>query len=283
MARVRHEPPAPVRVQVGAGLAELLPDADDPEARWLVVDGVPQSHVDLGDPTQLSFEYVRLLGDVVDVRPPGPLRVLHLGGGACTLPRYVAATRPGSTQLVLEVDAGLVALVREHLGVQGFALKVADALATVPRLADASSELVVADLFHGATLPAAVTTTAWAAEVRRVVAPGGAYAVNLADGPGLAFVRRQVTTLRTAFEHLVLLAEPGVLRGRRFGNVVLASSDLPWDLATLRRRAARAAGTARVVAGSELDALAGDARPVEPGDPVVVPVPPPEVFVTGRR
>jgi spermidine synthase len=43
------------------------------------------------------------------------VHALHLGGGALTLPRYLAHTRPGSRQLVAEVDDALTDLVREHL------------------------------------------------------------------------------------------------------------------------------------------------------------------------
>jgi hypothetical protein len=88
-----------VRAEVDHGRAELVADPDSPLAWTLLVDGTAQSHVDLGDPTHLEFEYVRRIGhllDALDPPPPSPLRVLHLGGGAWTLPRYVAATRPRS-------------------------------------------------------------------------------------------------------------------------------------------------------------------------------------------
>src|SRR5215475_15463726 len=96
---------------------EVLGDLDRPASWMLLADGVPQSHVDLSDPTYLDFEYVRRLGHLVDLAAPAgqPIRVLHLGGGALTLARYVAATRPGSSQLAVEADGALVELVREWL------------------------------------------------------------------------------------------------------------------------------------------------------------------------
>ena len=112
----------PVDSGTGAqGGAELLRDADRPAAWVLLVDGVAQSHVDLDDPRYLDFEYVRRLGHVIDTAaPPGQqLRVLHLGAGALTLARYVAATRPGSAQLAVDADAALVDLVRRRLPVRG--------------------------------------------------------------------------------------------------------------------------------------------------------------------
>src|SRR5918912_1486840 len=120
MARRRREraeilPPGPTPVL--GGTAELLGDADR-EGSWvLLVDGTPQSHVDLDDPAHLEFEYVRRMGHVLDLagEEGRPLDVVHLGGGALTLPRYVAVTRPGSRQRVVEIDERLTDLVRTHL------------------------------------------------------------------------------------------------------------------------------------------------------------------------
>src|SRR5687768_17980560 len=83
----------------------------------LLVEGTPQSHVDLDDPSHLEFEYVRRMGHVLDLAAEEgrPIDVVHLGGGALTLPRYVAATRPGSRQRVVELDEPLTALLRAHL------------------------------------------------------------------------------------------------------------------------------------------------------------------------
>src|SRR5881409_1200048 len=79
---------------VDGGLAQLIPDWDRRRAWTLLIDGAPQSHVDLDDPAYLSFEYQRRFGHVVDlVAPPGrPVHAVHLGGGAFTLASYVAAT-----------------------------------------------------------------------------------------------------------------------------------------------------------------------------------------------
>lgn len=275
MARRRPEPTAG-RYPVDRGTAELLQDADRDTGWELDVEGVPQSYVDTADPTHLEFEYVRLVGDVLDLLPEGPLDTLHLGGGACTLARYVAATRPSSRQLVVEADAGLAELVREQFGTAGFRLRVGDARAELTALPDDGSDAVVGDVFDGAALPPHASTLEHLREVRRVLRPGGTYVVNVADGSPLAFARAQAATLSAVFPHTVLLADPGVLRGRRFGNVVLAGSAVPLPLDGLRRRAARAAGTARVV--DDLVAFAGGARPVTDATAAPAPLPPPAVF-----
>ncbi len=137
--------------------AELLRDADRPNAWVLLIDGVAQSHVDLDDPTYLDFEYVRRLGHVIDTAaPPGqPLRVLHLGAGALTLARYVAATRPRSSQVAVEVDPELVELIRSRLplGRARLRVRVGDARAVLERLWPGSFDVVIADVFAGGRTP----------------------------------------------------------------------------------------------------------------------------------
>lgn len=269
----------PVTVPVAAGLAELVPDADHDDGWWLSVNGVPQSYVDTADPTHLEFEYVRMIGDVLDVLPPGPLAAVHLGGGGCTLPRYVAATRPSSRQLVLEYDEALAALVREQLGCDGFKLRVADARAGLAALRPDEADVVVGDVFAGAALPVSLTSVEFVREVKSILRPTGTYVVNLADGSPLSFSRSQVATLQSVFSHVVVLAEPGVLRGRRFGNVVVAASDVELDVMALRRRSARAIGTARVLADDDVESFRGGAKPVTDATAGPTPVPPPEIFI----
>jgi spermidine synthase len=272
--------PAAGRWPVRFGTAELLRDLDRDDAWLLTVDGVAQSYVDLSDPTHLEFDYVRLMGDVVDVVAPAgrPLSVVHLGGGGCTLARYVAATRPGSTQVVVEADEPLVALVRASFGTAGFRLRTGDAREQAAGLQPGRSDVVVADVFASAQQPVHTTTAEWLQQVHRLLRPGGTYVVNVADGRPLAFARAQVATLLAAFGHVALLAAPSVLRGRRFANLVLVASDEALPVPELTRRAARAAGRARVVEGAALRAFTGGAAEVTDATAREAPRPPPDLF-----
>ena len=272
--------PVQGRWPVDFGQAELLRDLDHDDGWLLSVDGVAQSYVDRADPTHLEFDYVRLMGDVVDCLAPAgdPLTAVHLGGGGCTLPRYVAATRPGSRQLVVEADAPLAELVRRSFGTTGFRLRVGDARTELPRLRQGESDLVVADLFESSVMPMHVTTLEWVHELQRLLRPGGTYVVNVADGKPLDFARAQVATLRAAFTHVVLLADPSVLRGRRFANLVLAGSDAPLPIEALTRRAARASGRARLVTGDDLRDFTGGAAPITDATARNAPRPPADLF-----
>jgi spermidine synthase len=248
-----------------------------------MLDGVPQSHVDLDDPAHLEFEYVRRMGHVVDLAADegAPLDVVHLGGGALTLPRYVAVTRPGSRQRVVEVDEPLTELVREHLPLpRGARIRVraADARAGLEAMHDASADLVLVDVFAGARTPAHLTSTEFAAQVARVLRPGGVTAWNVSDGPPLRFLRTQAATLRTVFGHVLLAAEPGTLRGRRHGNTVAVASDAELPVTALTRRCAGDPMPSRVVAGEDLDAFVGTSLPVADAAAVASPEPPPGIF-----
>jgi spermidine synthase len=269
--------------RVDGGLAELVPDRDRPRAWTLLIDGAPQSHVDLDDPAYLSFEYQRRLGHVIDlVAPPGgPVHAVHLGGGALTLARYVAATRPRSTQQVVERDAALVQLVRRELPLDPNArirVRSVDAREGLAKVPDGWADLVVADVFSGARTPAHLTSGEFLTDVRRVVKAGGLYAANLADGPPLAHLRGQIATAAGVFPELALVADPTVLRGKRFGNAVLVASDLPLPIAELTRRAASDPHPARVEHGRSLRDFTGGAAPVTDAAAVASPAPPPSVF-----
>ncbi|MFJ8533222.1 spermidine synthase [Streptomyces sp. NPDC093591] len=268
---------------VDGGLAELIPDRDRARAWTLLIDGAPQSHVDLDDPSYLSFEYQRRLGHVIDlVAPPGrPVQAVHLGGGALTLARYAAATRPRSTQQVVERDAALVQLVRRELPLdRGARIRVrsVDAREGLAKVPDGWADLVIADVFSGARTPAHLTSTEFLDEVRRALKPGGWYAANLADGPPLAHLRGQIATAAARFAELALVADPTVLRGKRFGNAVLLAADLPLPVAELTRRAASDPHPGRVEHGRSLTDFTGGAVPVTDAAAVASPAPPPSVF-----
>jgi spermidine synthase len=254
---------------VRLGAAELVPDLDRADAWLLFIDGVPQSGVDLADPGYLEFEYVRRIGHVADLAfPPGePLRALHLGGGALTLPRYLQHTRPGSRQLVAEIDDALTSLVREHLPLPAghrIRVRAADARAVAESVPPGSYDLVIADVFAGAVTPAHLTTAEFAAAAARALRPGGVYAVNVAAGQtrsgtaprtpreGLDVARSAVATIRSEYKETCMIAEASVLRARRRGNLVILGSDQPLPAAALARAAASDPFPARLVADQDL-------------------------------
>lgn len=267
--------------------AELREDSFVPGAWRLVVDGTPQSHVNPEDPTQLFFEYVTRMGLVVDQLPDGPITAVHLGAGALTLPRYVEATRPGSRQQVIELEPALVDLVRETLPLPRGAsirLRYGDAREVMGRLPAGlrgAVDLLVVDVFGGSRTPAHVTSAEFYAECAELLSPTGVLLANIADGAGLAFARGQAATQRSVFAEVAALADTGMLKGRRFGNVVLVASRSQLPLEWMPRLLAGGPHPAKMVAGRELtDWIAG--APIVT-DATAIPSPPPAKSVFQLR
>jgi len=219
--------------------ARVVVDAARPTGRTLVLDGVEASYVDLADPTHLEFPYVRRLADVVDVAAAAgtPLDVLHLGGGGCTLPRYVAATRPGSRADVVELHPEVARLARDELAA-AMRIRTGDGRAAVESAPRRHYDLVIADVFHGPVVPRHLTTREFLAAVRRTLRPAGVYAVNLIDEKPLRAARRATATILEAFPETVLLAPRAVLSGRKTGNLVVAAAARTLPVARLRRASA---------------------------------------------
>lgn len=220
---------------------EFETDVFSPSGLTLLVEGAAQSHVDPDDPTRLFFEYTRRIGHVIDaMRLPGePLRVLHLGGGALTLPRYVEGTRPGSRQVVVELDRELLDVVLARLPLPAAAeveVIVGDAASVIGDLAAARTafDVVVIDLYTRLEAPAFVDTREFMAGCLALVAPGGVLVANVADAAGLARLRAQARAVARAAPsaELLVAGDPSVLSGADEGNAVLVAAPdvVPVDL-----------------------------------------------------
>ncbi len=268
------------------GTARIIP-SEFTSGFELIVDGTPQSHVDLDDPTHLHFEYIVRMGAVIDqlASEGAPLTAVHLGAGALTIPRYIEATRPGSRQQVIELEAPLAGLVREHLPLpRGAAIRVrmGDAREGVRRLPPAlqgSCDLVVSDVYSGAQTPAHLTSVEFFRELSHLLAPSGVLLVNVADGPGLAFARRQVATIADVLPEVAVLADTQVLKGRRFGNLVIAASATALPTQWLPRLLAAGPHPAKIAQGGEVTAFVQGARIVTDADAVASPRPDDSLFL----
>ncbi|MBA8807013.1 spermidine synthase [Promicromonospora sukumoe] len=227
-------------VPISTGTAEVVRDPDFPQRVTLHVNGVPSSSLDLADPGFLDFEYMQQMAAFVALLPPGPLRVLHLGAAGSAFARHVEHERPGSRQLGVDLDPRLLELVREWFALPRsplLRLRADDAGRALASARDASYDVVVRDVFAGDRTPAHLVGTGFAAEAHRVLRPGGILLVNCADRPPLTTARREVASLAEAFGpgaaaqgRLAAVAEPAILKGRRYGNLVLAAvREVPED------------------------------------------------------
>ena len=230
---------------IDTGDCELIADQDNSNGWLLRINGVMSSHIDLADPLFLDFEYMRWMAALIESRwpvvsgkggsqqsEPHRLRGLHLGGGACSLARYFHAAYPDARQVVVELDGKLAEYVRGWFDLPKaplLRLRVGEAREVTETLTPDTRDFIIRDVFAGALTPRPLTTAEFNSHIRRVLAPGGIYVVNSGDAPDLKNAREDAATIAAAFEHTVIIADPAMLKGRRYGNMVMAGSDHPLD------------------------------------------------------
>jgi spermidine synthase len=224
-------------------------DPDRATGRILVLDDLRHSYVDLEDPTYLDFRYARIFAAVFDATlGDDPVDALHIGGGGFTFPRYLLATRPGSTNTVLELDPEILRLAEDELGLEtgpGLLVRTGDARTNIVEEPTGA----YGDAFGGLSVPWHLTTAEMVAEVARTLRPGGLYVVNAIDGGDRDFVRAELATFARSFDHLAVVTPPS----GAFGNHVLVGSDAPLDLGGVDP------AEGRPLTGAEVDAFIGGA------------------------
>jgi spermidine synthase len=222
----------------------------------LFLDDLPSSQFYLSNPAELEFEYMRwcLAAIRVTFPPEARINALHLGGGACALARALAHLWPASRHLAIEIDPKLAAAVRRHLPLPAkpvLRIRVADAAETLPSRPAASHDLIIRDIFDpSGSTPAQFASSKTAAQVARVLKPDGLYLVNRGEEPPLSGAKEEARLLGQHFADVAVITEPGLLRGRRRGNVVLAARHRPFnnaDKAILRRHLAADGFPARLL------------------------------------
>ncbi|MCZ9882187.1 spermidine synthase [Arthrobacter sp. B2a2-09] len=220
---------------IDTGDCELVADPDNSNGWLLRINGVMSSHIDVAEPLFLDFEYMRWIAALVESKwlpeSKPKLRALHLGGGACSLARYFHAAYPDARQVVVELDGKLAEYVRGWFDLPKAPLlriRVGEAREVTESLTPDTRDLIIRDVFAGAFTPRALTTREFNDHAQRVLAPGGLYVVNSGDAPDLKNAREDAATIADTFAHTMIIADPAMLKGRRYGNMIMAGSHEPF-------------------------------------------------------
>ncbi len=227
--------PTPCEHETAYACATVVADAERASGRSLVLDDLRHSYVDLEDPTYLEFRYFRLFADVVDQidtgsGPSGPIDVLNIGGAGFAFPRYIDATRPGATNLVLEIDGDLVEIAENELGLEldeDLSVIVGDARLALDDLDEGAFDLVIGDAFGGRSVPWHLTTTEVIARIEQLLTADGIYVMNVIDGGDSGYARAQLATLAEHFGHVQVIIPPDDVSSRQAANQILIASDSP--------------------------------------------------------
>ena len=234
---------------------ELVVERDPrrPGGRLLRQGEMDASYVDLADPAHLEFDYLRWMRIVLHAARAR--RVLHLGGGACALPRALAAADPGGRQEVCEVDSEVLELAREHLGLRrtpGLHVRRADGREFVAGQPDAAWDAIVIDAFVGARVPSRLITAEALADLARV-APLAL--INIVDNRAARHVHAVAAGLALVYPCAWALG------GRAGNTVVIAGTAVP-DLDRIAAQAAADPSPAQVTAPAAMARATASAVPL---------------------
>jgi MFS family permease len=251
----------PCKVESGYFCIRVESGGPGNSVRALWLDDLVHSSVDLRDPTVLELDYSKVIAAGIDVMSPPdtPIKTLTMGGGAFSLPRYLAAVRPGSANTVMELDQAVVDTSREDFGLRdepGLRIEVGDARLLVQDERARTYDFAIGDAFSSRSAPWHLTTEEFLGQLEDLLRPNGAYLMNLIDNQ-FRFVRAEAATMKRVFRHVALL------RSLATSNQILIASNRPIDAAAIAAEARRQGTLAAPVTGEALDRFIGDARVLE--------------------
>ena len=218
---------------ISTGTAEVVADDFRDGAYILLVNGVPSSHIVPDEPRELDFEYMRWIAAGVEVLnrvPEDELRITHLGGAGCSLARYFADLWPQARNTVVELDEKLGTLVRDLFDIPRaptVKIRPGDAFAVTRSFQPESRDVIIRDVFSGAKTPAPLASAEFYRAAHASLSPGGLFVANCGDHSDLTLAKREVAGLLAEFGHVACIADPAMLKGRRYGNIIFLASDRP--------------------------------------------------------
>lgn len=232
MARKQQENPT---YEIDTGIAEIVEESDG--SVTLLVNGVPSSNNVPEDPERLEFEYMRWITAAIEElasfkNPTSKSRLTHLGGAGCTLARYFAHVWPGSRNTVVEIDSALAQLVREVFDIPkspAVKIRVGDAREETDKFVPNSRDVIIRDVFAGATTPRSLTTVEFFEAARSSLSENGLYIANCGDHSDLTNAKEELAGMMEVFPHVAVIADPAMLKGRRYGNIMLLGTDHPLE------------------------------------------------------
>lgn len=226
------------KYKIDTGIAELIEDDYTPNGWVLEINGMESSHIVIGRPRELDFEYMRWLAAVIEPYietqlDADKLRITHLGGGACSMARYLADVYPNSRNTVVELDGKLAEYVREWFELPKAPLvkiRVGEARAVSETFAPASRDIIIRDVFAGYITPEPLTTLEFTRIAANSLAEKGLYIINCGDNRDLQGARAEAAAITQVFPHTCIVADPAMLKGRRRGNIIIAGSFAPLPM-----------------------------------------------------
>ena len=237
-----------LRTKFGLTLVFDSENADGTPVRLLNVNGTFQSvsYVPEGLRFELACVYHRRMAEAIealaDARGAGadrPLRVLVMGGGGYSLPKYLAAYVPAARTDVVEVDPAITRLARERFFLdeclertgaarQGRLNLVNDDAWDFLRAATEPYDVIVNDAFSGRKPLGPLETAEGARVIREHLAPDGLYLANVrcaCEGRGARPLREVEEAFGREFARVACAPEWEGEPAKPGNNTVTATND----------------------------------------------------------
>lgn len=182
------------RTRFGVTLVFDSQDADGTPVRLLNVNGAFQSvsYVPEGLRFELACEYHRVIAGLVEglCRQRAPRRVMVMGGGGYSLPKYLAAHVRGASTDVVEIDPAITRIAREDFFLDECLERTGACRAGRLRLHNDDAwgflrateepyDVIVNDAFSGSRPLGPMETAEGARVVREHLCPDGVYLANV--------------------------------------------------------------------------------------------------------
>ncbi len=211
-----------------------------PSLRYLQLDALLHTTVDISAPTKLFYGYLRIYNQVLAVSRPDqqPISTFMIGGGGYAFPRYIELTRPGSHIEVAEIDPAVTYAAREVLGFPDDSTVVVhnsdarnhveDLLRRKKRFPDSTRfDVVIGDAFNQFSVPFQLTTVEFNQALFDLLDTDGLYLFNLIDEYKSArFLGSVITSLQAVFPHVYVFSNGGKRRPRDTFVVVASKKAL---------------------------------------------------------
>lgn len=217
----------------------------------LVLDHLIHSYTDLKDPLYIKYEYIRMYEEVVrwQAKKRKSLKVLFLGGGGYTFPRFIEAKYPTAEIHVVEIDPEITRVVKRYLGISERSRIRSfneDGRWFVMNCKEKGSyDFIFGDAFNDLSIPYHLTTKEFAMQIKSLLKPDGLLLANVIDSfKKGAFMFSYIRTLEEVFGkgnvHLLTLTSDYDKIG--ISTCVVVASPQRLDLDDFVRTAKRKGG-----------------------------------------
>jgi spermidine synthase len=245
----------------------------------LSLDRLVHSYAKPHDPEYLGYEHEWVQADFAQLmadRTNGSPRILIIGGGGYTFPRWLEAKLPKSIIEVAEIDPGVTEAAHQAMGlsrktrIQSFHMDGRQYVEE--RAPKISYQLIVQDAVNDLSVPYHIMTKEYNDAVKALLDPDGVYLLTVIDEFERGqLMRSAVRTMKQTFPHVGLLAasdlwEPASPGGRVGRQVwVIYGSQRPFDqtaLASAVQKQTQLESKTRMMPPNELDTYVAAGPPI---------------------